>query len=95
MEARGTAGGTLSLVLRESVSHRGQKCKEIKVSSETVRVPLFLGHLVCAEVKRGEAGPRDCKEPGDEGPGHHTVEPGCCLVGHGELLEGLTGRNGV
>lgn len=44
---------------------------------------------------KDEAGPRDCKEPSNEGSGHHTVEPGCHLVGDGEPLEGLTGGNGV
>lgn len=34
-------GGTLSLVLKESASHRGQKCKEIKVSPETASAMFF------------------------------------------------------
>lgn len=44
---------------------------------------------------KDEARPTDCKEPSNEWPGCHAVEPGCCLVGGGEPLEGLTGGNGA
>lgn len=47
------------------------------------------------EVTRDEAGPGDCKEPGNEGPGCRTMESGYCPKGGGKPSEVLTGGNRV
>lgn len=62
------------------------------MSLETSRVLSFLGHVVCAEVKKDEASSMDYKEPGNEGPGCHAVGGGGELLGEGNIQVGMGHR---
>lgn len=88
-QGRLPGGGILSLALKVSPRHRDERCRRAEVSSEIPRILLFLEQETHAAVTEDKAG------PGNEGPGRHTLEHGCCSKGGGKPLRGLTGGNRV